>query len=66
MVTDIDRIPPSSLRYLGWPGWILTLHLYHVAGCPYPLLFLFERTYNYAVVCRQVQGSLGLTGEDPE
>ena len=30
-------------------AWILTLHLSYVAGYTDPLLFLFERTYNYYV-----------------
>ena len=32
-----------------WGVWILTLHLKYVAGYTGPLLFLFERTYNYYV-----------------
>ena len=32
-----------------WDVWILTLRLNYVAGYTDPLLFLFERTYNYYV-----------------
>jgi hypothetical protein len=50
--SEIADVPSSlcpPLDNLGFQGQILTLHLNYVAGYTNPLLFLFERTYNYYV-----------------
>ena len=46
----IAGIPPHPLPpAMIWGVRILILHLNYVAGYAGPLLFLFERTYNYFV-----------------
>jgi len=39
------HVPPST----SWGCQLFTFHLNYVAGCTDPLLFLFERTFNYYV-----------------
>ena len=46
----LGPVPALVWRYLcGWGVRVLTLRLHYVAGYTDPLLFLFERTYNYYV-----------------
>jgi len=48
--SEIADIPPHPVpSSITWDVQILTLHLNYVAGYTDPLLFLFERTYNYYV-----------------